>query len=78
MQGGWANTMPHSRYSISRDTMPLREVGKSNPFHSDTMQFREWNRGYDKAYHENLTKVKKDEQLRERRKDIHGGQVPHV
>ena len=56
----------------------FKRGGQINPFHTDTMQFREWNRGYDKAYYENLTKVKKDEQLREGRKEFHGGQVQHV
>ena len=33
----------------------------SNPFHKDTMQHREWNRGFNKAYFDRLRKVKKYE-----------------
>jgi|TARA_B100000424_G_C22701242_1_gene382424 hypothetical protein len=32
-----------------------------NPFHKDTMQHREWNRGFNKAYFEQLKKVKQHE-----------------
>ena len=32
-----------------------------NPFHKDTMQHREWNRGFNKAYYEKLDKVKEYE-----------------
>ena len=35
-----------------------------NPFHKDTMQYREWERGFNKAYFDNLRKVKKYEQNR--------------
>ena len=33
----------------------------SNPFHKDTMQYREWDRGFNKAYFDRLRKVKKYE-----------------
>ena len=33
----------------------------TNPFHKDTMQSREWERGFNKAYFEQLEKVKKYE-----------------
>ena len=33
----------------------------SNPFHQNTMQYREWNRGFNKAYFDRLRKVKKYE-----------------
>ena len=32
-----------------------------NPFHQDTMQFREWNRGFNAAYYEQLKRVKEYE-----------------
>lgn len=32
-----------------------------NPFHKDTMQHREWNRGFNVAYFEQLKKVKEHE-----------------
>ena len=56
----------------------FKRGGQTNPFHLDTMLFREWERGYNKAYDENLTKVIKDEQLREGCNQFHGGQVSHV
>ena len=33
----------------------------SNPFHQNTMQYREWNRGVNKAFFDRLKKVKKYE-----------------
>jgi len=35
-----------------------------NPFHKDTMQYREWERGFNKSYFEKLGKVYKYEQKR--------------
>ena len=32
-----------------------------NPFHKDTMQHREWNRGFNTAYYEQLKKVQGNE-----------------
>lgn len=37
-----------------------------NPFHKDTMQNREWERGFNKAYFEQLEKVKQYEATRGR------------
>ena len=36
----------------------------ANPFHKDTMQYREWERGFSKAYFDKLRKVVKNEQNR--------------
>ena len=36
----------------------------ANPFHKDTMQYREWERGFNKAYFEKMRKVIKYEQNR--------------
>ncbi len=36
----------------------------ANPFHKDTMQYREWERGFSKAYFDKLRKVVKYEQNR--------------
>ncbi len=33
----------------------------SNPFSEDTMQYREWNRGFNKAFYDNLSRITKDE-----------------
>jgi hypothetical protein len=48
-----------------------------NPFHKDTMQFREWNRGFDKAYFDNLKRVQ-DNEARTRSRTISEGEVQHV
>jgi hypothetical protein len=48
-----------------------------NPFHNDTMQFREWNRGFDKAYFDNLKRVQ-DNEARTRSRTISEGEVQHV
>lgn len=38
----------------------------SSPFHPNTMQAREWQRGFNTAYYENLDKVVKNELARTR------------
>ena len=47
----------------------------NNPFHMDTMQFREWNRGFNKAFSENLKRVTKHEQVRERGRELVEGEI---
>ena len=47
----------------------------NNPFHMDTMQFREWNRGFNKAFSENLKRVTKHEQIRERGRELVEGEI---
>ena len=41
-----------------------------NPYHSNTMQAREWNRGFNLSYFQRLERVKKDE-ARRRGEEIH-------
>ena len=48
-----------------------------NPFHEDTMQHREWLRGFNKAYFEQLKRVKVYES-KARSRSISGGEVRHV
>ena len=48
-----------------------------NPFHKDTMQFREWNRGFDRAYFDNLKRVK-DNEARARSRTVPQGEIQHV
>ena len=48
-----------------------------NPFHKDTMQHREWLRGFNKAYFEQLKRVKGNE-LKARSRSISEGEVRHV
>ena len=47
----------------------------NNPFHMDTMQLREWNRGFNKAFSENLKRVIKHEQVRERGRELVEGEI---
>ena len=47
-----------------------------NPFHKDTMQHREWLRGFNKAYFEQLKRVKQYE-LKARGRAVYEGQVRH-
>ena len=49
-----------------------------NPFHRDTMHHREWNRGFNKAWYENLKRVITYEKTRERGKAMAKGEVQHV
>jgi hypothetical protein len=44
----------------------------TNPYHSNTMQAREWERGYNLSYFQKLERVKKDEDRR-RSEKIHAG-----
>ena len=48
-----------------------------NPFHKDTMQHREWLRGFNKAYFEQLKRVKGNE-LKARSRAVSEGEVRHV
>ena len=48
-----------------------------NPYPKDTMQYREWNRGYNKAYYDNLNWVSKYE-TRARGRKVFEGEVQHV
>tara|TARA_R110001632_G_scaffold84689_1_gene186580 strand:+ start:358 stop:594 length:237 start_codon:yes stop_codon:yes gene_type:complete len=43
-----------------------------NPYHSNTMQSREWMRGFNTSYYQKLERVKNDEDRR-RSEKIHGG-----
>ena len=47
-----------------------------NPFHKDTMQHREWLRGFNKAYFEQLKKVKQYE-YKARSRAVSEGEVRH-
>lgn len=49
-----------------------------NPFHSDTMQHREWQRGFNKAYVEQLNRVQSNEQTRTRGTGVSKGEVQNV
>ena len=49
-----------------------------NPFLSNTMQYREWERGFNKAYYEQLKRVKGNEQATGRSRTVSKGEVQHV
>ena len=44
----------------------------------DTMQFREWDRGFNKAFSENLKRVTKHEQRLETEAELAKGEVQNV
>ena len=46
-----------------------------NPFHQDTMQYREWERGFNAAYAENLKRVKDNEKSRAGSTRVFAGEV---
>ena len=56
----------------------IRNVGKKSakiictesPYHTNTMQHREWQRGYNFAYSKQLEKVKREE-VRRRSQEVH-------
>ncbi len=45
-----------------------------NPFSDDTMQYREWSRGFDRAFYDNLKRVK-DHEARARSNSVPKGEV---
>ena len=47
-------------------------IATVSPYNSNTMQHREWQRGYNFAYFKNLEKVKRDE-VRRRSTTVHAG-----
>ena len=49
-----------------------RVIMTENPYNINTMQAREWTRGYNSAYAQQLERVKKDE-ARRRSEKIHAG-----
>jgi len=46
-------------------------IATENPYNSNTMQHREWQRGYNFAYFKQLEKVKRNE-TRRRSQEVHG------
>jgi len=41
----------------TRGSSDFKEGNLENPFHKDTMQYREWERGFNKAFFDKLKKV---------------------
>ena len=52
----------------------FRHGRMENPFSDDTMQYREWSRGFDRAFYDNLKRVKEHE-LRTRSNTVPKGEV---
>lgn len=50
----------------------------TNPFHPDTMQHREWQRGFNTAFADQLVRVQENEQSRTRGKRISTGEIQNV
>ena len=50
----------------------------NNPFPEDTMQYREWQRGFDTAYMDQLNRVQEYEQARTRGARVSKGEVQNV
>lgn len=50
----------------------------NNPFHPDTMQHREWQRGFDKAHADQLSRVQDNEQFRTGSRKLFKGEIQNV
>ena len=50
----------------------------SSPFSIHTMQHREWERGFNKAYYDQLKRVKEHERTKGRGRTVSKGEVQHV
>ena len=62
----------------NRGVVDFKKGRTVNPFSDDTMLYREWERGFNAAYFENLKEVKRNEQLTKRGRAISEGEVQHV
>lgn len=60
-------------YSVFKNGSSL-----TSPFDKDTMQHREWERGFNKAYFEQLKRVKEHERTTGRGRAVPKGEVQHV
>jgi len=63
------NAFRGNQYIRSVDGIKI--IATENPYNSNTMQYREWQRGYNYAYFKQLEKVKQNE-FRRRSKEVHG------
>jgi hypothetical protein len=50
----------------------------SSPFSIHTMQHREWERGFNKAYYDQLKRIKEYERTKGRGRAVSEGEVQHV
>jgi len=51
------------KFQQERGYKDFRQGRISNPFPSDTMQYREWERGFNKAYFDQLRRIRDHEQV---------------
>jgi hypothetical protein len=66
------------KFQYEKGYKDFRQGRVVNPFPSDTMQYREWERGFNKAYYEQLKRVKGNEQATGRSRTVSKGEVQHV
>jgi len=66
------------KFQYEKGYKDFRQGRVVNPFPSDTMQHREWERGFNKAYYEQLKRVKGNEQATGRSRTVSKGEVQHV
>ena len=85
------NTKSRASRGLGKYDAPLRvqyQMGYSSfkngsnllasPFDKDTMQHREWERGFNKAYFDQLKRVKEYERTTGRSRTVSKGEVQHV
>ena len=58
------------KIQFSKGLSDFKRGRVTNPYHLNTMQAREWERGYNIAYFQRLERVKRDE-ARRRSEEIH-------
>ena len=66
------------KFQYEKGYKDFRQGRVVNPFPDDTMQYREWERGFSKAYYEQLKRVKGNEQATGRSRTVSKGEVQHV
>ncbi len=60
------------KIQFSKGMSDFKRGKVTNPYHFNTMQSREWERGYNLSYFQRLERVKRDE-ARRRSEEVHAG-----
>ena len=60
------------KIQFSRGMTDFKRGKVSNPYHPNSMQGREWERGFNLSYFQRLERLKQDE-TRRRSKEVHAG-----
>ena len=60
-----------------RSVKGAKIIATESPYKTNTMQHREWQRGYNLAYAKQLEKIKREE-ARKRSQGVHGKEEQHV